>query len=79
MLLTNRTSRAGTAAKPKPAALPPSVAKANEAETAAAPLSIYAGLSLMFDDLPTPQAVEINGGDSIWAAFEDVPSMSAAR
>lgn len=56
-----------------------SAAKATEAETAAAPLSIYAGLSLMFDDLPTPQAVEINGGDSIWAAFEDVQPMSAAN
>lgn len=58
-------------------ALPPSVAKADEAETAAAPLSIYAGLSLMFDDLPSPHAVEINGGDSIWAAFEDVQPMPA--
>jgi hypothetical protein len=57
-------------------ALPPSVAKADEAETAAAPLSIYAGLSLMFDDLPAPQAQEVNSA-SIWAAFEDVPSMSA--
>jgi hypothetical protein len=57
----------------------PVAAKAAEPIAPAAPLSIYAGLSLMFDDLPTPQAEEINGGDSIWAVFEEVQPMSAAR
>jgi hypothetical protein len=55
---------------------------ATQAPVAQAPApvmhSIYAGLS-MFDGLPTPQAEEINGGDSIWAVFEDVQPMSVAR
>lgn len=57
---------------PKNAArLPSSTAQASEA--GAAP-SIYAGLC-MFDDLPSPHAVEVDT-ESVWAAFEDVQPMA---